>query len=460
MSFDFILLIIAFRYLQTHEQTKSLYPEWQGFFFKGILIFAGLLSLDVFISDYGIIQWAAHICTIAVIYAAYNRVQFSPLKPFVYAFFPLVVVNIVQDLVELISPSFYKEWEELFDTAGAFAWIWLIAQFIITRKQRKTAEKEQIVAIRKEQELRHNQQLKGELEILVAKRTAELTAQKEELQRTLNELTAAQSQLIQAEKMASLGELTAGIAHEIQNPLNFVNNFSELNKELLDELQQELIKGDMEEVMLLVKDVLANEEKINHHGKRADAIVKGMLQHSRSSSGVKEDTDINELADEFLRLSYHGLRAKDKSFNARMETDYDKSIGRVKIVPQDVGRVILNLVNNAFYAVSERKKQDTSSNESAEVSEYQPTVSLTTKRSSKGVEIRVKDNGTGISEAVLEKIFQPFYTTKPAGQGTGLGLSLSFDIIKAHGGELKVESQSGVGTEFCILLPIDYKKHE
>jgi two-component system NtrC family sensor kinase len=277
------------------------------------------------------------------------------------------------------------------------------------------------------------------------KANALLQQQKEKVETTLSELRSAQSQLIQSEKMASLGELTAGIAHEIQNPLNFVNNFSEVNTELIDELKQEVDKGNMDEVKTIANDIKENEQKINHHGKRADAIVKGMLQHSRSSSGIKEPTDINALADEYLRLSYHGLRAKDKSFNATTKTDFDKSIGNINIIPQDIGRVILNLITNAFYAVTEKKKQMGDS--------YEPTVSVSTKKVNGKVEIRVKDNGNGIPQKVLDKIFQPFFTTKPTGQGTGLGLSLSYDIVKAHGGELKVETKEGEGSEFIIQLP-------
>jgi signal transduction histidine kinase len=270
------------------------------------------------------------------------------------------------------------------------------------------------------------------------------------LEKTLKELKSTQSQLIQSEKMASLGELTAGIAHEIQNPLNFVNNFSEVNKELLTELNEEIEKGNYSEAKSIAKDAISNQEKINHHGKRADAIVKGMLQHSRSSSGAKEPTDINALADEYLRLSYHGLRAKDKSFNATTKTDFDESIGKINIIPQDIGRALLNLINNAFYAVDEKKKKSGNT--------YEPIVTVSTRTvkppsGGLGAEIRVADNGNGIPQKVLDKIFQPFFTTKPTGQGTGLGLSLSYDILKAHGGEIKVNTKENEGTEFTIILP-------
>ena len=273
-----------------------------------------------------------------------------------------------------------------------------------------------------------------------------LQQQKEKIETTLNELRLTQAQLIQSEKMASLGELTAGIAHEIQNPLNFVNNFSEVNRELIVEMREEICKGNYDGVNELAKDVEANEEKINQHGKRADAIVKGMLLHSRSSSGQKEPTDINALADEYLRLTYHGLRAKDKSFNATIKTDFDNTLEKINIIPQDIGRVILNLLTNAFYAVEEKKRQ--SSNE------YQPTVAVSTNCSGGEIRIKITDNGNGISSKVVDKIFQPFFTTKPTGQGTGLGLSLSYDIVKAYGGEIKVESKEGEGTKFIIQLPI------
>lgn len=263
---------------------------------------------------------------------------------------------------------------------------------------------------------------------------------------TISSLKETQKQLIQSEKMASLGELTAGIAHEIQNPLNFVNNFSELNSELISELKDEITNGNVTEAKALADSIDENEKKIIFHGRRADGIVKGMLQHSRSSNSVKEPTNINTLADEYLRLAYHGLRAKDKSFNASMKTEFDESIGMINVVPQDLGRVILNLITNAFYAVTERKMQ------SEDI--FEPTVSVTTKKIDGQVLISVKDNGNGIPQKVLDKIFQPFFTTKPAGQGTGLGLSLSYDIIKAHGAELKVETREGDGAEFRIEIPV------
>ncbi len=273
-------------------------------------------------------------------------------------------------------------------------------------------------------------------------------AQAKEIEKAYKELKTTQKQLIHAEKMASLGELTAGIAHEIQNPLNFVNNFSEVSVDLVDELREEIAKGDKDEVDALTTDLQQNLKKIIHHGKRASSIVKGMLEHSRTGSGEKQPTDINSLADEYLRLSYHGLRAKDKSFNAEFRLEADENLPEVNVVPQDIGRVLLNLINNAFYAVYEKSKQN-------EIN-YKPEVVVSSKKLDDKIEIRVKDNGNGIPDSVKDKIFQPFFTTKPTGQGTGLGLSMSYDIItKGHGGSLNAESSVGEGTTFRILIPLN-----
>jgi signal transduction histidine kinase len=271
-------------------------------------------------------------------------------------------------------------------------------------------------------------------------------AQAKEIEKAYTELKSTQAQLIQSEKMASLGELTAGIAHEIQNPLNFVNNFSEVNKELIDEAANANASGNQNEVKALLTTLRENQEKINLHGHRADSIVKGMLQHSRASTGQKEPTNINALADEYLRLAYHGLRAKDKSFNATLKTDFDPNIGPINIVRQDIGRVLLNLYNNAFYSVSAKKKHT--------LDGYEPIINVTTKKLSGKVIISVKDNGDGIPQKIIDKIFQPFFTTKPSGQGTGLGLSMSYDITKAHGGHIDVHTKEGEYAEFQVELPM------
>ncbi len=385
--------------------------------------------------------------------------NYRPARLLSISLLPIGVVYLTNLLVEFINPDFFKQNIASFNSALAFAAFWLIGFgiYAITqiRKERKLRTKLQ-------EESQIAEARKAELEHLVTLRTNQLTLQNERLETALAELKSTQSLLVQSEKMASLGELTAGIAHEIQNPLNFVNNFSEINTELIDELKAELAIGNMQFAIELANDIKANEEKINHHGKRADAIVKGMLQHSRSSSGAKEPTDINALCDEYLRLSYHGLRAKDKSFNATIKTDFDKSLGKINIIPQDMGRVILNLLTNAFYAASLPPPDKIGINEGGILdpsNNKTPTVWVSTKKiitplGDGGVLISVSDNGTGIPQKILDKIFQPFFTTKPTGQGTGLGLSLSYDIIKAHGGEIKVETKEGEGTQFIITLPV------
>jgi C4-dicarboxylate-specific signal transduction histidine kinase len=275
---------------------------------------------------------------------------------------------------------------------------------------------------------------------------SKLEAAKLQVDNTLFDLKKTQKQLIQAEKMASLGQLTAGIAHEIQNPLNFINNFSEVNTELIMEMKEEITKGNFEAVRVLADNVKENEEKITYHGKRAESIVKGMLQHTRNRKGRKEPTNINALCDEYLRLSYHGLRARDKGFNAGMQTSLDASIGSINVVPQEIGSVLLNLFNNAFYAVNEKKQKLNGT--------FEPVVTVVTKKENEKVVIRVIDNGFGIPQSSVDKIFQPFYTTKPAGQGTGLGLSLSYDVIKAHDGTIKVETKENEGTVMVVELPV------
>jgi two-component system NtrC family sensor kinase len=284
---------------------------------------------------------------------------------------------------------------------------------------------------------------------LLSEQKEEIASQRDHLGITLEKLQATQTQLIQSEKMASLGELTAGIAHEIQNPLNFVNNFSEVNTELIDEMQEEIDKGEYEEVKAIANDIKENQQKINQHGKRADAIVKGMLEHSRSNSGQKEPADLNAMADEFMRLSYHGLRAKDKSFNAELITHFDPGLPKINVVQQDIGRVLLNLFNNAFYAVNEKAKTAGAN--------YKPNVEIKTfAPPSGGWGAIVHDNGTGIPDDIKDKIMQPFFTTKPTGEGTGLGLSLAYDmVVKGHGGSIQVNSVEGEGSEFIIQLPIN-----
>ncbi len=293
---------------------------------------------------------------------------------------------------------------------------------------------------------RNNRQ-KQKANHLLNEQKEEIESQRDNLDKAFKELKTTQTQLIQSEKMASLGELTAGIAHEIQNPLNFVNNFSEVNAEMLDELKEELKGGNIDEALAIADDIQQNEEKISHHGKRADGIVKGMLQHSRTGGAQKELTNINALADEYLRLSYHGLRSKDKDFNTEMVTYFDVKLPLINVIPQDIGRVLLNLFNNAFYAVNQKQK--------TAGADYKPEVSVTTSTENGQVIIKVKDNGMGIPDAIKEKIMQPFFTTKPTGEGTGLGLSLTYDmVVKGHGGTISADTREGGFTEFTITFPI------
>jgi signal transduction histidine kinase len=449
MFLEFFIIIFLSRYLRQFLQTSSKLQEWNKILTGVMYVAIGLLVLDVTVpATKPVMMWVAHLMCLLIVAAVFRQNELRNARPVMYAVLPLILISLLKDLIESLNADLYSKIDEYLDTAMFFAVVWMIAMWFITKKQRKALEKERKKRLEEEEEHKVVAGLKAELEDQVAERTSELMQQKEELQQALNELKSTQVQLIQQEKMASLGELTAGIAHEIQNPLNFVNNFSELSMELVTELKEEIEKPDLNKVLIteLAADLSKNQEKINSHGKRADAIVKGMLQHSRSSTGKKEPTDLNALADEYLRLSYHGLRAKDKLFNATMHTAFDQSVGRVNIIAQDLGRVLLNLFNNAFYAVAEKKKQQGET--------FTPAVWVDTKKTPTGVEIRIRDNGMGIPQKVLDKIFQPFFTTKPTGQGTGLGLSLSYDIItKGHGGQLKVETKEGEYAVFIIYIP-------
>ncbi len=393
-----------------------------------------------------VINWIWYLLMLGIGYLIFRLQLLERMRTIIIAVLPLVIINTIKDLLVIIYSPLYEQMRPYLDFAIVISVTWMIAMLIRSNKQNRALKKERIKTLAEEERNKFISAQNEKLELIVEERTAEITKQKDELMHAFTELKATQSQLIQSEKMASLGELTAGIAHEIQNPLNFVNNFSEVSSELLDEMIEEIDKGDVEEVKAIAGDVKQNLQKINHHGKRADGIVKGMLQHSRTSSGIKELTDINALTDEYLRLAYHGLRAKDKSFNADFKTEFDESLSKIEVVPQDFGRVLLNLLNNAFYAVNDKKK--------TAGEDYQPKVLVKTKKTGNQLEISIADNGNGIPEKVLEKIFLPFFTTKPTGQGTGLGLSLSFDIVRAHGGELKVETNEGEGSQFIIILPV------
>ena len=452
MSIEPILVFALLGYLQRMLKKEGIRQDWQGWIKKWLIFAVVLFGAQFIFHIEDITLWFWHLSLIALSWFILSQPEFNRIRTMMFAVLPVVIISFLKDLIGEDKKGFLGTIGNFLDIAYPFAIIWLVAMFFINNKQRKALDKERKQREAEEQEARIVAEQKGVLEVMVEERTAELTRQKEELIQTVENLKATQTQLVQSEKMASLGELTAGIAHEIQNPLNFVNNFSEVNTELAAELKFILDKLAVpdkvkDELQAITDDIVQNHEKILYHGKRADTIVKSMLQHSRTNNGQKEEADINVLADEYLRLSYHGLRAKDKTFNAIFETDLDPAMGKIMVVPQDIGRVVLNLVNNAFYAVNEKKK-------TAEPG-YQPKVWLSTKRFGKLAIIKIRDNGNGMPDSVKEKIFQPFFTTKPTGKGTGLGLSLSYEIVtKGHGGSLVVETTEGKETCFTIKIPV------
>jgi two-component system, NtrC family, sensor kinase len=428
------------RFLDTETQLPKLYQilkySWIGMAI--LLLLSESLGIKFFTNYY------FEILSLLVLFILYKSKENPYVRPLSIAIVPFILSLFINDLFKVIVPKFHDHYDETFRNIRGFALMWLVGFGIYIQRQNK---KEKAIRLKNDLERQILEDKKNSLEHQVAERTAELTQQKEALEKTVLELKTTQNQLIQSEKLASLGELTAGIAHEIQNPLNFVNNFSEMSVELAQELDEELDKDliDKRLVKELMNDLIQNQEKISHHGKRASSIVKGMLEHSRTSTGIKELTDINALADEYLRLSYHGLRAKNKGFNSDFETDFDENLPKIAVVPQDFGRVLLNLIGNAFYAVGKKEKGES----------FKPLVIVSTKSVKNQIVIKIKDNGIGMSEAVKAKIFQPFFTTKPTGEGTGLGLSLAYDIVtKGHGGTIDLQSEEGKGTTFTITIPI------
>jgi two-component system NtrC family sensor kinase len=431
--FYFIAAFLLVQRLKKSLKTSFiLYPKWKTILVAASWLIIGIYIVNTIFFEDEVGDLIGSVVLFGLIYFANKEPDFESQRTYLYANIPLAVVALIAAITEFIAPVFASERENYFAFAVIAAFVWIFGRWATTKKQ--------------SEELRINSERRAELEALVQERTVELNTQKNELQEIVEELRATQNQLIQSEKMASLGELTAGIAHEIQNPLNFVNNFSEVSMELLEEMAQELDKGDTEEAKAIAEDVKNNLEKIRHHGQRADGIVKGMLQHSRASSGQKEPTDINTLADEYLRLAYHGLRAKDKSFNADLVTHFNSTLPRANMVPQDIGRVLLNLFTNAFYAVQQKQK--------TAGPDYKPTVEVSTSAEKKFIIVKVKDNGMGIPENIKDKIMQPFFTTKPTGEGTGLGLSMSYDIVvKVHNGGINIDTKEGEYTEFTVKIP-------
>lgn len=454
MELSIISLILLY-YLKRPMGLITVSAEWKRLFNSGMIVAAVILALSVsripIVSDVATIL--SFLLAALIVYLVIKNEELHHRKGMIYAWLPIIVINFLGELTLMINPDFYDQWDLYFGTAEFFAFIWAIVMWINNSKQRKALEAEKLKALQKEKEYKITEALKIQLEQQVAERTAELTSQKNDLEKALQDLKATQDQLVHAEKMASLGELTAGIAHEIQNPLNFVNNFSEVSNELLAELKEELEKGNTAEALEIAEDVFSNLEKISHHGKRAESIVKGMLQHSRTNTGEKVETDLNQLADEYLRLSYHGLRAKDKSFTADFKLHADPNLPKIPVIHQDIGRVLLNLINNGFYAAAEKKSQLKEAKDPLAES-FIPRVTVETKALKNSVEISIEDNGPGIPAEIQSKIFQPFFTTKPTGKGTGLGLSMSYEIItKGHGGKLSVSSKPGLFTKFIITIP-------
>lgn len=453
MSAEPFLAFFLVRYLRKNLRTNNPSGNWDRWLTNIMYTIILLFLLEVVIRNQQVFTWIWQLFLVGLIYIVFSLNEFKTARPVFLAVTPIAVLFLVEAILRQLFSSFYHSIKIFFDFAYPFSVIWMITMLINARKQARALEKERRIRQEEEERNRVIAARKTELETLVAERTIEITKQKEELEKTLEELKATQNQLIQKEKMASLGELTAGIAHEIQNPLNFVNNFSEVSADLVTEIKEklELINfpsTEKTDLVNLLNDLISNQQKISQHGKRADIIIKSMLQHSRVSKGQKEPTDLNILADEYLRLSYHGMKARDKSFSANLLTEFAEDIGNINVIPQDIGRVLLNIFNNAFYSVHEKKKQVNGA--------YVPTVSIQTKKLKNHLEICIRDNGNGIPEKVLNKIFQPFFTTKPTGEGTGLGLSLSYEIItKEHGGDLKVSTQVNEYAEFIIQLPLN-----
>ncbi len=459
---NLVIVMISVNFIRKHIDIKSLHPKWDFVLDKLRFIapFIFLLSQtnDKFEPTFDFVWFVVFSIIIYVLWLSKeNRIA----QILIWAAVPFLVINSINDFILFLAPKFHNKNSDHFELVWNCGLLWMLAFGIGANYQRRALIKEEaktkVILTQKE-----------ELEILVNERTAEILKQKEELEKALEELKATQAQLVHQEKLASLGELTAGIAHEIQNPLNFVNNFSELSIELIEEIAPPAPDGGANQNWFsenapyggwgaFFGDLAQNLEKINHHGKRASNIVKGMLQHSRASSGTKELTDINKLADEYLRLSYHGLRAKDKSFNANFELIADPNLPKVNVIPQDIGRVLLNLINNAFQSPCPQTPEGGLIQKKVIVKTFLIEANNNSPLGGQGglAVITISDNGSGIPTDILPKIFQPFFTTKPTGQGTGLGLSLAYDIVtKGHGGTIEVESVEDEGTTFTVKLPI------
>lgn len=445
---QFIITIFLIQFLRKSYKDTELRRVWNS---RAVLVMVacGLFFIATSVNTlkhFPIVETIGNALLVLLYVFLWRKEEFAEHRNTFIMITPLVAAFVLQNLLKLIAPAFYKQYDAIFEGLELLSWLWLLGSWLVFRKQKKALDEERRKRREEEEKARLAALNNQMLEQMVAERTLEITEQKNQLEETLKELQSTQALLIQSEKMASLGELTAGIAHEIQNPLNFVNNFSEVNAELLDEAGEALQKDDWPAVADLLKNVKENQLKINQHGKRADAIVKGMLLHSRGTSTNTELTNINDLTDEYLRLAFHSMRAKEKSFNVDLVENFGKNLPSINIVPQDIGRVLLNIITNAFHAMNEKRI-------ALQNDDYLPKLEVETSKVDRDIIIRIADNGNGIPEVLSSKVFMPFFTTKPTGQGTGLGLSISFDIVKAHGGTLRFESRQNEGTTFYISLP-------
>ena len=450
MIFINLISLFLLLYLKKNPGPQPLPGEIQKWFKWGMIAAGVLIGLGISnLPPQILYELISFVLVGGIIYLILNTPELEFQKTLAITPLPIIGVQLLKYLVKTISLNTYDNIENYLDAAGFFALIWAVTMWFNHRKQIKELEIERIISKEQERQLRATAEQKNQLEVLVAERTSEIRQQKEELQQALDHLKDTQEQLIQQEKLASLGQLTAGIAHEIKNPLNFVNNFSELSQDFIDEIEEELDKAvdftQKENIKELLEDVKSNLSKIRHHGSRADSIVKSMLMHSRGGTGTKDPTDLNALIREYANLAFHGMRANPNPINVDIQLNLDEQLPKISLNAEDFSRVILNLVKNAFDAM--REKIAKAGNE------YKAKVEIRTKDLGDSVLIEVEDNGPGVPDEIRDKLLMPFFTTKKGTEGTGLGLSITHDIIKSHEGTLNIESEVGVFTRFSIVLP-------
>ncbi|GAA0877361.1 hypothetical protein GCM10009119_03290 [Algoriphagus jejuensis] len=445
-----LISLFLLYYLKKSAGPQGFPTHLNRYFKYGMIAAATLIVLGILHVPPAILfQLASFALVGAIIYFILHTPELEYQRTLAITPLPIVGVQLLDYLVRTLSPGFHDVIENYFDAAGVFALIWAVTMWLNHRKQMKEVEIERIISKEQERQLRSTAEQKSQLEILVAERTSEILSQKEELQHALDHLRSTQEQLIQQEKLASLGQLTAGIAHEIKNPLNFVNNFSELSVDFLDEISEEMPRipdsPEKENILDLLENVKSNLVKIRHHGSRADGIVRSMLMHSRGGTGTMEPSDLNALIREYANLAFHGMRANPNPINVDIQLDLDETLPKIKLNSEDFSRVILNLLKNAFDAMRDKIE--------AQGSEYKAKVIIRTKDLGNRVLVEVEDNGPGVPDEIKDKLLMPFFTTKKGTEGTGLGLSITHDIIKSHEGSLEIQSEADTFTLFKILLP-------